>query len=142
MRDSIPCSQFPWAFPPTDKSSVPFRPSLNRSQDSLEGASRVWRLSEPNVTLSGQAMARQAALPTTRSAPRSGTHTTPRTRGLGAALSRARELCTVTLRGALVLLAAALALYVYGVGELDGVWYVAGLGLSALGALSLLSVLG
>jgi uncharacterized protein (DUF58 family) len=60
---------------------------------------------------------------------------------LFAASARARELCPITLRGALVLMAAAAALYVYGVGELDGVWYVAGLGLSALGALSLLSVL-
>ncbi len=56
-------------------------------------------------------------------------------------MSRARELCPITLRGLLVLLAAALALYVYGVGELDGVWYVAGLGLTALGALALLTVL-
>jgi hypothetical protein len=60
---------------------------------------------------------------------------------LFAVLSRTRDLFPVTLRGALVLLAAAFALYVYGVGELDGVWYVAGLGLSALGVLSLLSVL-
>jgi hypothetical protein len=86
-------------------------------------------------------MAREAALSPDHFAQRDGTHTTPRARKLLVALSRARELCPITLRGALVLLAAALALYVYGVGELDGVWYVAGLGLSALGVLALLSVL-
>jgi hypothetical protein len=37
--------------------------------------------------------------------------------------------------------AALSALYVYGFGELDGVWYVAGLGLCALSALTLLWVL-
>jgi hypothetical protein len=56
-------------------------------------------------------------------------------------LSRTRELCPLTLRGALVLGAALSALYVYGFGELDGVWYVAGLGLCALSALTLLWVL-
>jgi hypothetical protein len=86
-------------------------------------------------------MAREAALPSGHFAAGNGTHTSPRARRLFAALSRVRELCPITLRGALVLLAAATALYVYGVGELDGVWYVAGLGLSALGGLSLLSVL-
>ncbi|HEX6246164.1 MAG TPA: DUF58 domain-containing protein [Polyangiales bacterium] len=56
-------------------------------------------------------------------------------------LTRARELCPLTLRGALVLCAAVAALYVYGFGELDGVWYVAGLGLCVLCGLSLLWVL-
>jgi uncharacterized protein (DUF58 family) len=56
-------------------------------------------------------------------------------------LLRAREVWPLTLRGILVLGAALSALYVYGFGELDGVWYVAGLGLCALSALSLLWVL-
>jgi hypothetical protein len=54
---------------------------------------------------------------------------------------RVAELCPLTLRGALVLGASGLALYVYGFGELDGVWYVAGLGMSALSVLSLFLVL-
>jgi uncharacterized protein (DUF58 family) len=56
-------------------------------------------------------------------------------------LLRAREVCPLTLRGTLVLGAALSALYVYGFGELDGVWYVAGLGLCALSALTLFWVL-
>jgi len=55
--------------------------------------------------------------------------------------ARAADLCPLTLRGALVLGAAAFALYWYGFGELDGVWYVVGLSLTGLCALALLLVL-
>jgi hypothetical protein len=69
------------------------------------------------------------------------TYTSPHAVRLRAGLRRARELWPLTLRGALVSAAAGGALYVYGFGELDGVWYVAGLGLLALCALALLAVL-
>jgi uncharacterized protein (DUF58 family) len=68
-------------------------------------------------------------------------YNSPHAARLRAGVRRARELWPLTLRGALVSGAAGLALYVYGFGELDGVWYVAGLGLVALCALALLSVL-
>lgn len=68
-------------------------------------------------------------------------HNSPRGRQLRRGAARLRELFPITLRGLLVLGAAFTALYVYGFGELDGVWYVAGLGLIALCALALLAVL-
>jgi uncharacterized protein (DUF58 family) len=88
-------------------------------------------------------MARRSVVSTYTSPRDAGAAPLARQRGDGVrrGLARARELCPLTLRGALVLCAAVAALYVYGFGELDGVWYVAGLGLCALCALSLLWVL-
>ena len=68
------------------------------------------------------------------------TYNSPRGRQWRRVAVRLRELCPVTLRGALVLGAALSALYIYGIDQLDGVWYVAGLGLVALCALSLLDL--
>jgi hypothetical protein len=68
-------------------------------------------------------------------------YTSPHVAKVLGGVHRVRELWPLTLRGALVSAAAGSALYVYGFGELDGVWYVAGLGLVALCALALLAVL-
>ncbi|MDB4975372.1 MAG: hypothetical protein JWN48_3713 [Myxococcaceae bacterium] len=55
--------------------------------------------------------------------------------------TRARELTPLTARGALVAGLSALALWYYGFEALDAVWYVTGLGLLGLSALTLLAVL-
>lgn len=68
-------------------------------------------------------------------------YTSPHAARVRAGVRRARELWPLTLRGMLVAAAAGGALHLYGFGELDGVWYVAGLGLLALCALALLAVL-
>lgn len=59
----------------------------------------------------------------------------------GRLLGRARELVPLTLRGLFVAGLSALSLWYYGFKALDGVWYVTGLGLLALTALALLTVL-
>ncbi|MET0344066.1 MAG: DUF58 domain-containing protein [Polyangiales bacterium] len=63
-------------------------------------------------------------------------------RAFAASSARVREVVPLTLRGAAVAALSGGALWYYGFEALDGVWYVAGLGLLALCALSLLSVLG
>jgi uncharacterized protein (DUF58 family) len=59
----------------------------------------------------------------------------------GAFIQRARELCPLTLRGMTVAGLALGALLFYGFGALDGVWYVAGIGLLGLCALALAAML-
>ena len=54
---------------------------------------------------------------------------------------RARELIPLTLRGATIAGLSLAALSFYGFGALDGVWYVAGIGLLGLCALTLCAVL-
>ena len=61
--------------------------------------------------------------------------------GLALLIGRARDLFPLTLRGLGIGLAAGLGLWLYGVRALDGVWYVAGVGLIVLAGLSLISVL-
>ncbi len=62
-------------------------------------------------------------------------------RRLGPPFVRAREWFPFTVRGVGVLLSTAGALWVYGFRALDGVWYVAGVGLIALCLVSVVSVL-
>jgi hypothetical protein len=60
---------------------------------------------------------------------------------LGPPLARLREWCPLTLRGLGVIASTGFALWLYGFQALDRVWYVAGVGLIGLCAVSLLSVL-
>ncbi len=63
------------------------------------------------------------------------------TRRLGPPFARLREWFPLTARGLLVLASTAGALWLYGFRALDGVWYVAGVGLIGLCVVSVVSVL-
>lgn len=60
---------------------------------------------------------------------------------LGPIGNRVRDVFPLTARGVLVLASTGLALWLYGFQALDGVWYVAGVGLIGLCVVSLVSVL-
>lgn len=111
------------------------KPHTRRSQEPLIGRFRLWRSGGRGVTLWPLGMGSKVQ--------RSGGGQRPRAAWgrLRALWERTRELWPVTLRGLGVAASTALALWVYGYGALDGVWYVAGVGLLGLCALCLVMVL-